>query len=97
MWHGSKAEMLLKKDIDEERHKAFSTRDLWQTRDEYKQFSSKKFIKHVHQELNSRKQSMYWQNKKSKKKKFIKHINKLFHKQETDENENDEDADAFSL
>jgi hypothetical protein len=96
VWHGSEAEKLLKQDIDEERNKGISTRDFWLTREEYKEFPSKKFIKHVHQGLNSRKQSKYWQHKMTKKKKFMKQIKKLV-KADNDADENNEDDDAFSF
>lgn len=55
-WNGSEAQRLLKIDMDNGEHEKVSApRFLWETRDEYKEFSKKAFRKHIDQAKQSRK------------------------------------------
>ena len=52
-WKGSTAEKLLKKDIDDGKHKMFRPQELRSQRDEYQQFPKDVFCKHIHQEVSA--------------------------------------------
>lgn len=54
-WDGHEAHRLLKEDIDNGLHKQMKPKELWDTRDEYKEFPLDVFRKHIHQEVTSRK------------------------------------------
>src|SRR5687767_8941934 len=49
-WTGSVAEELLKKDVDNAKHKSMLLRQLWSSNIEYQAFPLKVFRKHIHQE-----------------------------------------------
>ena len=66
-WHGSAAERLLKIDIKNLLHKSMKPKQLYHTRDEYKQFDLETFRGHLYQEYRSNKESNYWIVKKKKK------------------------------
>ena len=61
-WPGSEAESLLKRDIDDGKHLTTSASDLYNDPDRksYREFSQTQFRKHIHQEVRSRKDSLYW-------------------------------------
>lgn len=96
VWHKSKAKKLLKKDINEGLHNGLSTIDVWRSRNEYQRWESKTFIKHYHQEINSRKQSNYWDNVAKKKKRFLKKITEIVAKPDSDD-EDDDDNGTFMI
>ena len=62
-WDTSKARVSLKRDIDEGLHESMRPLELWQSRNEYQEFSLKKFRDHVTQEKRRRKQNAYWLHK----------------------------------
>ena len=53
-WHRSPAAKLLKKDVDEKKHKLVKPKQLWLSRTEYKAFDLDCFRKHIYQEVDSR-------------------------------------------
>ena len=61
-WPGSEAERLLKKDIDDDKHLTMTPTELYNDPDRkpYMKFSPTQFRKHIHQEVRSRKDSLYW-------------------------------------
>jgi SAP domain len=61
-WPGSEAESLLKKDIDDGKHLTMSPAELYNhpERSPYKAFPHDQFRKHIHQEVRSRKDNLYW-------------------------------------
>ena len=61
-WPGSEAESLLKKDIDDGKHLAMSPAELYNhpERKPYKAFPKDQFRKHIHQEVRSRRDTLYW-------------------------------------
>lgn len=59
-WPGSLAEELLKKDVDDEKHKSMTPKDLYNSRDEYQTFNYQVFRKHIHQEVRCRVETTYW-------------------------------------
>lgn len=61
-WPGSEAERLLKKDIDDGIHETMTPKELYNLpdREGYKEFPYDKFRKHIHQEVRSRSDSLYW-------------------------------------
>jgi hypothetical protein len=54
-WEGSEAKQLLKRDIDEGKHKKFKPVDLYKSQNKYKKYPLKVFQKHVHQEVRRHK------------------------------------------
>ncbi|CAB9507153.1 hypothetical protein SEMRO_295_G110320.1 [Seminavis robusta] len=54
-WHGSEAEKLLEKDVDEEKHISMTKIELYNSRLEYQHFNLRVFRGHVYQELKKRK------------------------------------------
>ena len=50
-WEGPVQQQLFRKDIDDGQHKRMTGRQLWDTRDEYKQFECQMFSQHIHQEV----------------------------------------------
>jgi hypothetical protein len=69
-WPGSEAERLLKEDIDEGKHLTMTPSELYNhpDREPYREFGQTKFRKHIHQEVRSRKDSLYWTQLKEQKK-----------------------------
>jgi hypothetical protein len=65
-WDTSNARVLLKKDIDEGLHNQMRPMELWQSRNEYQEFTLKKFRDHVTQESRRRKQNAYWLHKSTR-------------------------------
>jgi hypothetical protein len=61
-WPGSEAERLLKKDIDDGKHLIMKPSELYNDpeRKPYKAFTQDQFRKHIHQEVRSRRDSLYW-------------------------------------
>jgi hypothetical protein len=55
IWHGSCAEKLLPIDIDNNLHLTLKPRALYNTRQEYKEFSLDVFCGHIYQEVRTRK------------------------------------------
>jgi hypothetical protein len=86
-WNESAAQKLLKEDIEEEKHHDMTTRQLWESREEYQEWPAKKFIKHVHSWTNSCKQSTYWVNKTKKKTSLVKTITEILKKPDEDGND----------
>lgn len=77
-WDCHPAKKLLKIDVDENKHKVMTPRELWKARKEYQDFTNrfkdtckgkKDFQKHIYQEVYSQNQSAYWQYFKEQKKK----------------------------
>jgi hypothetical protein len=68
-WPDSLACQYLKQDIDSEIQATMSSRNFWESRDEYKEFTYKCFTNHVRQELRTRRERAYWSFQNSKKKK----------------------------
>jgi hypothetical protein len=66
-WPGSKAQTLLIEDVKNGIHSTMKPMQLWLTNESYQEFSSDVFRKHIHQEVQKRKQSSYWQHKKEEK------------------------------
>jgi SAP domain len=62
LWPGSEAERLLKKDIDDDLYPTMTPKELYNLpgREAYKAFEYDKFRKHIHQEIRSRRDSLYW-------------------------------------
>lgn len=87
LWNGSAAQKQLKKDIDEGRNNGMTTREFWTSRAEYQEWPPKKFIKHVHQVISSRKQSNYWENRTTKKKNLMKKIADIVKKPDDDDDD----------
>ena len=52
---GSLAQALLKKDINNNKHKTLTPKQLHNSKDKYKEFKLEVFCKHIHQEVNTRK------------------------------------------
>ena len=84
-WDRHPAKKLLKIDVDENKHKVMTPRELWKARKEYQDFTNgfkdtrkgkKVFQKHIYQEVYSRNQSAYWQYFKEQKKKKTQEIRK---------------------
>ena len=50
-WHSSKAKQLLKDNIDNNKHKQMTPKQLYNTQDKYKRFSLKTFCGQIHQEV----------------------------------------------
>lgn len=67
-WCSSKAEALLKADVDQEKHKSMAPKDLYETNNEYKKFPLVVFRNHIHQETRGRLERAYWLVKKEEKK-----------------------------
>lgn len=67
--HGSRAEALLKTDVDTRNHVDVKPSDLQMTRDEYREFPKAVFSKHVHQEVVGCLEKAYWSAKKAAKSK----------------------------
>jgi hypothetical protein len=61
-WPGSEAERLLKEDIDDGKHLTMTASQLYNDpfRQPYREFGPTQFRKHIHQEVRSRKDSLYW-------------------------------------
>ena len=60
-WDASEAQHLLKLDVTDEKHLTMRPKELRMTRDEYRAFPLDVFRKHIHQEVRSRKETAYWQ------------------------------------
>ena len=54
-WEGSRAESLLKQDIDDKKHEMMAPAVLRDSRNEYKDYPLRVFRGHIHQEVKSRK------------------------------------------
>jgi len=65
-WDGSKAQRLLKLDIDSGEHKKMKPEKLHATRTEYQDFPLKVFRDHINQETKSRREKAYWLNRPQK-------------------------------
>jgi hypothetical protein len=68
-WDGSRAQSLLKVDVEAGNHSLMRPQQLRLTRDEYAPFPLDVFRKHIHAELRSRKDSAYWLVRQQKSKK----------------------------
>jgi hypothetical protein len=68
-WHGSKAEKLLREDVENLLHETMRPKYLRLSREEYEQFDLDTFRGHIYQETRRRKESNYWLVKKRKKEK----------------------------
>lgn len=68
-WDTSRAKVLLVADIDAKFDKGKTPKELWNERDEYKEFPLEVFRKHIDQERSKRKQSAFRQYKSQNKKK----------------------------
>ena len=88
-WPGSEAETLLKKDIDDGIHLTLTPSELYHHVDRapYREFGETKFRKHIHQEVRSRSDSLYWTQLKevSKSEKEEKKAKKEAKRKEEDE------------
>jgi hypothetical protein len=73
-WHGSKAERLLKEDVENGRHKTCKPRELRLSHRAYQEFDLDTFRKHIWQETRSKVETGYWlvKKRKSQKKKEAK-------------------------
>eukprot|EP00978_Attheya_sp_CCMP212_P016722 scaffold44014_cov56-Attheya_sp.AAC.4 len=72
-WHLSDAQSLLKDDITGGLLKVLKPSELWETREEYKEFSLKVFRNHIYQEVDRReKRRMNFKKKSGKTRKAIK-------------------------
>ena len=67
-WDGSDAQKLLLEDIKIGRHQQMKPELLWISRPQYEKFELKTFRGHIHQELRSSRETLYWIVKKKKKK-----------------------------
>jgi hypothetical protein len=67
MWHGSKAEVSLKVDIDNHMHTKMKPPELYKTRPEYGEFSFKVFRGHISQEVKTRKFRKQYADRKAKR------------------------------
>jgi hypothetical protein len=54
-WEGSRAEALLKQDIDDKNHERLDAQGLYNSRSDYKDYPLRVFRGHIHQEVKSRK------------------------------------------
>ena len=63
-WEKSEAKRLLRKDIQEKKHKNIKPKQLWETRPEYMMFTGKGFAKHIEQEELGQRGRSYWMHKK---------------------------------
>jgi hypothetical protein len=68
-WPGSSAERCLKDAIEEGKHLRMKPKDLYNDKDEYKDFTLDQFRKHIDQEVRSLRDSLYWLVLKEEKKK----------------------------
>lgn len=75
-WEGSEAQKLLKMDIERKRHTRMAPKLLWKSRPEYQKFSSDKFRGHIHQELRSHRETLYWIVKRKKQKQLKEALKK---------------------
>ena len=66
-WHKSPARALLKKDMDEGKHKDLTPKELHKTKEEYQAFPLTKFRNHIYQEADTV-AKRDWRQKKKKKK-----------------------------
>jgi len=70
-WHKSEAKTLLKKDIDDGKHKEMKPEVLHGTREEYQAFPLKTFRNHIYQEVDSRAKRAHRYAKKKKRASFV--------------------------
>jgi len=70
-WHKSEAKNLLKKDINDGRHKEMKPEVLHGTREEYQAFPLKTFWNHIYQEVDSRAKRAHRYAKKKKRASFV--------------------------
>jgi len=94
VWKDSKADELLKKDIDDGKHTRMTPTELWDSRGEYQEYPLQVFRNHIHQEAGGRIESSYWivrKLKKQKKKEMLKAA------KEGKDVDVDEQADGFVL
>jgi hypothetical protein len=63
-WDTSPARILLTQDIGNGLHDRMKPSELWNTRNEYKEFPLAVFRQHIYQEKNRIKASSYWRSKK---------------------------------
>jgi hypothetical protein len=63
-WEKSEAKRLLRKDIQEKKHKNIKPKQLWETQPEYMMFTRKGFGKHIEQEGLGHRGRSYWMHKK---------------------------------
>ncbi len=68
-WDRSAAKQLLHQDVKEKRHVNKTPMQLWNSRDEYKDFDLATFRGHVYQEEYAQKGRSYWQWLKEEKRK----------------------------
>ena len=70
-WPDSDAKAMLEEDIESDKHKTMTKKALWSSRSEYyENFPFEMFVKHVHQELRSRKFTTYVVEQRAKKRKI---------------------------
>ena len=70
-WHKSEAKNLLKKDINDGRHKEMKPEVLHGTREEYQAFPLKTFRNHIYQEVDSQAKRAHRYAKKKKRASFV--------------------------
>lgn len=91
-WPGSKAEKLLKNDIDNEKYPLMSPRELYYSPDrkEYQEFDYQCFRKHIHQEKRYRLTTLYWVALKEEKiaEKALKEAQKEKQRRKAEDNAN---------
>ena len=54
-WEGSEAERLLKKDVEDGQHEEVTPQEFYLSRIQYQEYNRNVFLKHVHQEVRTRK------------------------------------------
>ena len=67
-WEGSSAERILKKDIDDGKHKRQKPKELYKSRGACQKFTLEVFRKHIHQEVKHRKHIAWCKDREEKKK-----------------------------
>jgi len=67
-WRRSEADVALKGDLADGKHKEMKPKELHASREEYSVYPLKVFRKHIYQEVNSERQSSYWLHRADKDK-----------------------------
>jgi hypothetical protein len=66
-WENSEAKRLLRKDVQDNKHKNTKPKQLWESQPAYMKFERQVFCKHINQEKLSQGQRSYWMHKKKLK------------------------------
>ena len=74
-WDGSRAQRLLKFDVNLGAHIGKTPTQFWGTRSEYKAWHLNIFRPHIYQEVRSKEETLYWLAKKYKKKQIAENDN----------------------